>query len=92
MGVVVDIEPSKSKLALEAIYSLPLKIIDVNPEILTLANDIIAKYRINGYDATHIATSMIEKADIFITNDRQLKRVEPIRIILPTQYAMFKGR
>lgn len=92
MSVVASIEPSKSKIALELIYSLPIKFVDANSDVLMLADEIVGKYRIGGYDAIHVATSLIERADSFITNDRQFKRVNSIRVVLPTQYGALRGK
>lgn len=90
MSVIADMEPSKSRTALESIYSLPLRIVDASSEILLLAAELAEKHRVGGYDAVHIATSITERADCIITNDRQFRRVKEVKITSPSQYATFR--
>lgn len=92
MSVILDIEPSKSKTALESLYSLPIKVVEASSEIVLLANELAVKYRIGGYDAVHIATSMAERADYVITNDRRLNRIKEAQIIPSSQYAKIRRR
>ena len=89
--MIVGTEPSKSKIALESIYSLPLKIVEATSQIVMLANEIAKKHRVGGYDAVHIATSIAEKADYIITNDRQFKRLTEVEVVSPLQYVTLRG-
>jgi len=41
-----------------------------------------ANYNINTPDAIQIATSLEVKADIFITNDANLKKISEIKVLL----------
>jgi len=41
-----------------------------------------AQYRLRTPDAIHIATAMIAGCDAFLTNDRDLKRVQAIRVLI----------
>lgn len=40
-----------------------------------------AKYGLRTPDAIHIATAIVEDADIFFTADKEIKKVEEIKIV-----------
>ena len=56
------------------IYSIDEGIVDV-------ASNLRATYSIRTPDAIHLATAITKKADVFLTNDRALKKVKEIKVI-----------
>ncbi len=48
--------------------------------------DLRTKYNMKTPDAIHLATALEHKADVFVTNDRQLKKVKEIAILYLGDY------
>ena len=62
---------------------LNLEVISVDNSVSTQAARIRAKYRgIKGMDSIHLATAIIQGCDVFLTNDKQLKQIEEIKVLL----------
>ncbi len=62
---------------------LNLGIIIVDNSISTLAAQLRAKYKgRKGMDSIHLATAIIHGCDVFLTNDKQLRQIEEIKILL----------
>lgn len=59
-----------------------LTIRGLSENIIDLASDLRAKYRIATPDAIHIATAIDSRAKKFITNDKGLRKVKEITIEL----------
>lgn len=59
-----------------------LKITNLNEGIIDQAAGLRAKYGLRTPDAIHLATAIFSHADIFVTNDRSLKKVKEIAIRL----------
>lgn len=59
-----------------------LKIVDVDRIIAEEAAELRAKYNLRTPDAIHLATAIVAKADVFITNDSRLKQVKKIKVIV----------
>jgi predicted nucleic acid-binding protein len=53
----------------------------IDREILEIASDLRAAYTIRTPDAIQIATAIRARADLFVSHDGRLKRIEPIRIV-----------
>ena len=68
------------KLLLETFPNL--KVQEINENIADIASSLRANYNINTPDAIQIATSLEVKADIFITNDVNLKKISKIKVLL----------
>lgn len=67
----------------ELLISYPhLQIISLNEDVIDIASDLRAKYNLATPDAIHIATAIYERADVFVTNDKALKKVKEISIKL----------
>ena len=49
--------------------------------------DLRTKYGVKTPDAIHLATAIEHKADVFVTNDRQLKKVKEIVMLYLGDYA-----
>lgn len=58
-----------------------LIIIEINQHIAVLAASLKAKYGIKLPDALQIASGLMGGADIFITNDKKLKKIKEIKVI-----------
>ena len=61
-------------------------LLDVDYVIAKLAAYIRAHYRILLPNAIHIASALQAKADVFITNDEQLKTIREIKVICLKDY------
>lgn len=57
-----------------------LTVCGVSEDVIERASDLRARYNLRTPDAIHLATALCEGADIFITNDRALKRVKEITV------------
>ena len=58
------------------------KIWDIDVEIAVKAAGLRAKYRLKTPDAIQIATALCRFADYFLTNDKQLKIVSEINVLI----------
>ncbi len=63
-----------------------IELIDLNPEIAEISAEIKAKNGLRTPDAIQIGTSIYCKADYFLTNDKPLKSVKQIPIIILNDY------
>jgi len=63
-----------------------LKFLSADLLISDLASTLRAKHSIKTPDAIQIASAIIEGANIFITNDEQLKKVKDIEIVLLNEW------
>ena len=62
---------------------LNLAVIAVDNSVSTQAARIRAKHKgIKGMDSIHLATAIINGCDVFLTNDKQLKQVDEINVLL----------
>lgn len=52
----------------------------INENVIDIASDLRAHYKLATIDAIHLATAIDFGADKFITNDRALKKVKEIKI------------
>ena len=59
-----------------------LKCIPISFSILRKATEIRATYNLKTPDAIHIATAILKKASVFLTNDPAFKRVKEIDVIV----------
>jgi len=59
-----------------------LQVSPLNEYIADIASSLRAHYDINTPDAIQVATSLEQKADIFITNDATLKKISEIKVLL----------
>ena len=72
---VMEFEHFKRILNLETIF--------VDNSVSTQAARIRAKYKgIKGMDSIHLATAIVYGCDVFLTNDKQLKQVQEIPVLL----------
>ncbi len=65
------------------LYNFPhLRIVTVDAVIAEEAAKLRAMYNLKTPDALHLATAIITGAELFVTNDKALKRVKEIKIQL----------
>lgn len=58
-----------------------LAIINVDRIIAEEAAELRARYNLRTPDAIHLATAIVERAEVFITNDTRLKRVKDVKVM-----------
>jgi predicted nucleic acid-binding protein len=63
-------------------HSQSIEIIDINKKIAKITAQLRAKYSLKTPDAIQLATSINHSADYFLTNDKRLKSIKEIAIIL----------
>ena len=68
------------KLLLETFPNLQVK--TLNENIADIASSLRAKYSLNTPDAIQIGTSLEVKANVFITNDANSKKISEIKVLL----------
>lgn len=58
-----------------------LTIINVDRIIAEEAAELRARYNLRTPDAIHVATAIVERAAVFITNDNRLKQVKEVKVM-----------
>jgi predicted nucleic acid-binding protein len=58
----------------------------IGPDVIEMAAALRARYRIKMLDAIHIASAVVNGADIFVTNDAGLRRISEVRILILSDY------
>ncbi|MFN3740437.1 MAG: type II toxin-antitoxin system VapC family toxin, partial [Thermodesulfovibrionales bacterium] len=64
------------------LYSENFTVYEISNDILELAARIRARYEIRTPDALQIATGIFKRADIFLSNDSRLNKIEEIKVML----------
>ncbi len=59
-----------------------IEIIDLNPSIAVDAAFLRSKYNIKTPDSVHLATAMQKSGAVFLTNDKDLKKVKEVKVII----------
>jgi predicted nucleic acid-binding protein len=59
-----------------------LLLVDVSAAVLEHATELRARYSVRSPDAIHLASALSERADVFVTGDRQLRRCAEIKVEL----------
>lgn len=59
-----------------------LQVRNVDWEVAEAAAEVRAKYALRTPDAIQVATALLNEADVFITNDRRLARIEEIPVVM----------
>lgn len=63
-----------------------LSVADVTIETMEIMSDLRAKYGLRIPDAIHLATALLNKANGFLTNDKQLRQVDELDVIIWEDY------
>jgi predicted nucleic acid-binding protein len=65
-----------------------LQVLDIDRQIARLAARLRGEYQVRAPDALQVAGAIIGRADMFITNDKALRRLDPlIPILVLSDYA-----
>jgi len=63
--------------------NLSFEILNIDKKCAIIATDLMAKYQqIKTIDAIHIASAIAHNCDTFVTNDKQLKQIKEINILV----------
>lgn len=57
----------------------------IDREVVEIASDLRATYRLRTPDAIHVATAIQRRADLFISGDGGLKHIDAIRVVSPDE-------
>lgn len=72
----------KREIIKEKFLTTPnLEIIDFSLPIADLAASISVKYKLSLADAIHLATAIIDRCEVFITNDKRIKKLKEIKVL-----------
>jgi predicted nucleic acid-binding protein len=63
-----------------------LTVWDLNRDVIDTAAALRAKYRLRMLDAIHVACAMVNRADRFLTNDVDLRKVNEIPILILSDF------
>jgi predicted nucleic acid-binding protein len=56
--------------------------VNLDPAIADRAASLRARYSLSTPDAIHLASALASQADVFLTNDRALRRVQEVSVLL----------
>jgi predicted nucleic acid-binding protein len=59
---------------------------DATREVVERAAELRAKYRLKMMDALHVASAVVNRADLFLSNDDALVRVTEIKVLILKRY------
>ena len=59
-----------------------LSIVEISAEVIERATEIRAQHGFRVPDALHMATAVLERADVFLTSDAKLKRFSNLAVEL----------
>jgi predicted nucleic acid-binding protein len=80
--------PEVARAYEEALERFPnLVIADVTRAVSGQAARLRARHALRPADALHIATALVHGATAFVTNDRDLGRLDDLDIVLPADFA-----
>ena len=65
----------------DLLYFPHLKVSFIDSAVADIASDLRVRYRIRTPDAIQIAAAINERANIFISNDESLKKIEEIKVL-----------
>lgn len=63
-----------------------MRLYDITVETMEIMSDLRVRYGLRTPDTIHLATALLNKAQAFITNDKQLTRVNELDIITWESY------
>lgn len=62
--------------------SVGFRLVAVDAHVAEVAADLRARYTLRTPDALHLATAIVADCDAFLTNDKGLRRVNELRVLL----------
>lgn len=63
-----------------------LNLIEVSLDLAEMAGELKGRYNLKSADAIQLATAVLEGAAIFLTNDKKLRKVKEVRVLLLSDY------
>ena len=86
LGSLAQIDTEKAAIAVEAFFSLPINMIQLDEHILQDAASILLESNVR-YDSIHAACMRRKSLDTIITEDfKDWKKIKSIKIIRPLEY------
>jgi predicted nucleic acid-binding protein len=86
LGALSRIDAKKAALAVEAFFSLPISMIQIDEPILQKATEIAAESNVS-YDSVHAACMRRKKLEVIITEDiTDWKKIKGTKIVRPLEY------
>lgn len=58
------------------------RLVEISPAVIEAATDLRARYGFKTPDAIHLATAMVQNADVFLTGDAQLRNCAEVHVEL----------
>ncbi len=87
LGSLARIDPKKAAIAVEAFFSLPINMIQIDERVLQDAAGIMLESGVS-YDCVHAACMQRKGLDTIITEDASdWRKIKNFRIIRPLEYA-----
>ena len=59
---------------------------EVTRSVVERAADLRARYRVKMLDALHLASALENEAELFVSNDAELRRVKELRVVILSDY------
>jgi predicted nucleic acid-binding protein len=86
LGALSRMDPRKAAIAVEAFFSLPINMIQIDEQILQEASKIAIESSVN-YDSVHAACMKRKNLEKIITEDiTDWKKIKGAKVIRPLQY------
>ena len=86
LGSLSKIDPAKAAIALDAFFSLPIKMIQIDERVLQDAATIMLESGVS-YDSIHASCMQRQGLDTIITEDiTDWKKIKTVKVIRPLQY------
>ena len=86
LGSLFKIDPAKAAIALDAFFSLPIKMIQIDERILQDAATITRESGVS-YDSIHASCMQKQGLDTIITEDfTDWKKIKKVKVIRPLEY------
>lgn len=93
LGFLSQINQQTAYKALLAFFAFKINLIEIDKNLLFLANEIMKKSGLDGYDAVHAAAMKKENIKIIITeNYKDFKKVSNVKIVRPRDYKRWKNQ
>ena len=70
----------------ELLLALPMEVLSVGKEHLTMAKELFSRYKITFFDCVYIAAMKERFIDTIITNDHHFDNIASINVIKPSEY------
>ena len=72
--------PESIQKDLDFLRNYEVEVISVTPNIAIQAASLRARYHLSAPDAIHLSTALHEECDLFVSNDKSLRKVKEIKV------------